>query len=167
MSLSDYKLTDGDISTKGVVAAPDKLTGTAAQNKSIFDRLIREVFKGLYNSLIDAVQDALDAKQGTLTFDSEPTAGSNNPVTSDGIKAAIDAIQPQSLTFDETPTAGSTNPVTSRGIKSAIDAITPPSITLDNVPTAGSDNPVKSQGIKSWTEALLAAAVYASIGGGY
>ena len=83
------------------------------------------------------------------------------------VAAINDLLNGGSLTFDETPTAGSTNPVTSRGIKSAIDAITPPSITLDNVPTAGSDNPVKSQGIKSWTEALLAAAVYASIGGGY
>lgn len=32
----------------------------------------------------------LNTKQDTLTFDSAPTAGSQNPVTSDGIKTAID-----------------------------------------------------------------------------
>ena len=35
----------------------------------------------------------LAAKQNALTFDTTPTEGSTNPVTSDGIKAAIDAIQ--------------------------------------------------------------------------
>ena len=36
------------------------------------------------------LQDAIDTKQDAMTFDSTPTAGSNNPVTSDGIRAAID-----------------------------------------------------------------------------
>lgn len=55
MSLSNYKITDTAIAQKGVIAAPDKLTGTAAQNKAVFDRLIRESVKGLFNSLIDAL----------------------------------------------------------------------------------------------------------------
>lgn len=37
------------------------------------------------------VDTELNAKQNTLTFDTTPTAGSSNPVTSTGIKAAIDA----------------------------------------------------------------------------
>lgn len=37
------------------------------------------------------LQDALDAKQNVLTFDSTPTDGSTNPVTSDGIYDAIQA----------------------------------------------------------------------------
>ena len=36
------------------------------------------------------LQDAIDTKQDALEFDSIPTAGSNNPVTSDGIRSAID-----------------------------------------------------------------------------
>ena len=55
MSISDYKLTDAAIAQKGVVAAPDKLTGTAAQNKAVFDRLIREAVKELFNGLIDVL----------------------------------------------------------------------------------------------------------------
>ena len=55
MSLSNYKLTDSAIAQKGVVAAPDKLTGTAAQNKAVFDRLIREAVQELFNGLIDAL----------------------------------------------------------------------------------------------------------------
>ena len=53
---SDFKITDNDIAQKGVVAAPDKLTGTAAQNKAIFDRLVREVVKTRYNEMLTALE---------------------------------------------------------------------------------------------------------------
>ena len=36
-----------------------------------------------------------------LTFDSAPTAGSNNPVTSDGIKSAIDTVNAKGITVKE------------------------------------------------------------------
>ena len=39
--------------------------------------------------------------QSRLTFDSAPKAGSNNPVTSDGIKKAIDAVNAKGLTIKE------------------------------------------------------------------
>ena len=39
--------------------------------------------------------------QKKLTFDSAPTAGSNNPVTSDGIKTAIDTVNAKGLTIKE------------------------------------------------------------------
>ena len=40
------------------------------------------------------VDNGLSGKQATLTFDQTPTAGSSNPVTSGGVKAAIDAVLP-------------------------------------------------------------------------
>lgn len=58
MSLTDYKLNDTDIASKGVTSAPDRLLGTAQQNKMVFDRLIREAVKGLYNGLIDTLAGA-------------------------------------------------------------------------------------------------------------
>lgn len=88
--------------------------------------------------------------QSRLTFDAAPTAGSTNPVTSDGIKSALDLksndsdltahkndttvhiteaertawnAKQSALTFDTTPTAGSTNPVTSEGIKTALEVL--------------------------------------------
>ena len=39
--------------------------------------------------------------QSKLTFDSAPTAGSKNPVTSDGIKSAIDTVNAKGLTVKE------------------------------------------------------------------
>ena len=39
--------------------------------------------------------------QSKLTFDAAPTAGSNNPVTSDGIKTAIDTVNAKGITVKE------------------------------------------------------------------
>ena len=93
---------------------------------------------------------ALAKKQDKLTFDDTPTDGSKNPVTSEGIKKALDEKSDNTevnLTFDDTPTEGSSNPVTSDGIKKALsDAGI--SMTFDDTPTAGSSNPVTSDGIR-------------------
>lgn len=75
---------------------------------------------GLSNDITE-LWHSVNEKQEELTFDSTPTANSTNPVTSGGVKAALDAKQ-DALTFDTTPTANSTNPVTSGGVKAALDA---------------------------------------------
>ena len=58
-------------------------------------------------------------KQDTLTFDTTPTASSTNPVTSGGVKTALDGKQ-ATLTFDSSPTQNSSNPVTSGGVYTAL-----------------------------------------------
>ena len=76
------------------------------------------------------VETALDEKQDVLTWDTVPTAGSENPVYSYGIKDYVDhaddAIytyvnnglndKQDVLTWDSIPTNGSLNPVTSDGL---------------------------------------------------
>ena len=67
-----------------------------------------------------AERTAWNGKQNALTFDTAPTAGSTNPVTSGGVKAALDDVQ-SGLVLDDTPTANSSNRVKSGGVKSALD----------------------------------------------
>lgn len=57
--------------------------------------------------------------QEALVFDTTPTAGSRNPVTSGGIYNALQTKQ-NALTFDATPTGNSTNPITSGGVYTAL-----------------------------------------------
>lgn len=87
----------------------------------------------------------IKVKQDTLVFDSTPTSGSQNPVTSDGIFAALLGKQ-NNLTFDLVPTKGSTNPVESNGVFNALVG-KQDTLTFDSVPTQNSQNPVKSGGI--------------------
>lgn len=64
MALVDNKITDTDISTNGVISAPDKLTGTVAQNKALFDKLIKDAVKVKFNSIIDALVATADGASG-------------------------------------------------------------------------------------------------------
>lgn len=63
MSLKDFKIKQSDIDTKGVVGAPDVLSGTAAENKMIFDRLIRDAVAVQFNALVDALTAASGASE--------------------------------------------------------------------------------------------------------
>ena len=110
----------------------------------------RPITKYDYDHLSPAEKDAdivyfiIDDDQDALEFDEVPTAGSDNPVKSKGIKSALDAKQ-NTLTFDQTPTAGSQNPVTSGGVKSALDASQP--IYVGDSTTLGA----LSSGATGWT----------------
>ena len=53
MALSDYKITQEETAANGVVSAPDVLTGTAQENKAVFDKLINQTVMVKHNGLID------------------------------------------------------------------------------------------------------------------
>lgn len=74
-ALADYTKTEdlADIATSGNLA-------DATQDAT-------------HRVVTDAEKAAWNAKQNALTFDSTPTAESSNPVTSGGVKAAVQAVQ--------------------------------------------------------------------------
>ena len=68
MSIRDYKITDAQFSEKGVIAAPDTLTGTAAENKGVFDRFAREIIAPQFNAIVD---DFADMEESTNNWSAE------------------------------------------------------------------------------------------------
>ena len=105
---------------------------------------------------VSAVKQGLAGKQDKLTFDSTPTAGSNNPVTSDGIKKALDNVdvgnvqeQLDAIKLEQTEQNNriSSNKTEIDGVKEDL-AGKQNVLTFDSTPTAGSQNPVTSDGIK-------------------
>lgn len=111
MALTNYKITDGDITTKGVVAAPDKLTGTAAQNKAIFDRLIREILKADINNVIDALVATSGASE--IGFTAITGLSQNN------VQAAIGALK--SITDSKADDAGTTAALALKADKTTVN----------------------------------------------
>ncbi len=89
MAITDLKLKDSDIAAKGVVAAPTVLNGTPEENKRVFDRLVREVLKGDFNGLIDALAAATGA--GEIGAAVEGLTGGTVQAILNAIKAALDA----------------------------------------------------------------------------
>lgn len=63
MSIQEQKITEAAIAANGVQSRPDKLTGTAAQNKKVFDELVTAVVKERFNALIDELTGTTAAEQ--------------------------------------------------------------------------------------------------------
>ena len=90
---------------------------------------------GAGNKIVDTyatkteLNNGLSGKQNTLTFDSAPTSGSTNPVTSGGVFSAINSKM-DDTPVDEAPTSGSANLVTSGGV---YDAINTKHVVVSNV----------------------------------
>lgn len=89
MALSDHKITDAAIAEKGVVAAPDQLSGSARTNKMLFDRLIREAVKKDYNGLIDALMAATGA--GEIGAAVDGLSGATIQAILNSVKTALDS----------------------------------------------------------------------------
>lgn len=62
MATTIKKITVAEMDENGVCAAPDILTGTPAENKAVFDNLVRQVVAPAYNACAEAV-DAINSQQ--------------------------------------------------------------------------------------------------------
>lgn len=87
MSITDYKITDAALNTKGVIAEPDTLTGRAEENKAVFDRLSREVVAPSLNGVIDTLAGTDGAANVGAAVDG--VAGDNVQAVLDGMLPAV------------------------------------------------------------------------------
>lgn len=78
-SITDINLT----SSKALVSDASGKVSTSTVSATELSRL---------SGVTSSVQDQLNSKQPALTFDATPTAGSTNPVTSGGVKDAVDVV---------------------------------------------------------------------------
>lgn len=65
------KITEAQMNANGVVAAPDVLNGTAAENKAIFDRMVRSLVAPAYNACVDVVNELADMEAGVKESESQ------------------------------------------------------------------------------------------------
>ena len=115
MALSDHKITDAAIAEKGVVAAPDQLSGSARTNKMLFDRLIREAVKADYNGLIDALMAATGA--GEIGAAVDGLSGATIQAILNSVKTELDSKISSAVT-EAALTLKSDKAVTNKHIKS-------------------------------------------------
>jgi len=84
MSFTDKKITEGDIASQGVQSRPNKLTGTAAENKRAFDNLVTAVVREKFNAFLDELMSAGAAAQ--IGVDTVPG------ITAATLQEALEAI---------------------------------------------------------------------------
>lgn len=71
------KITDAEMDAAGVVAAPDVLSGTPAQNKAVFDRMVRQLVAPAYNAAVDAINEIDGVEKGIETAETQRVEAEN------------------------------------------------------------------------------------------
>lgn len=93
MSIQEQKITDAAIAANGVQSRPDKLTGTAAQNKKVFDALVTAVVKERFNALLDELTGTTAAAQLGITTIPGSSAGNVQTALEQIVQAMQDVTQ--------------------------------------------------------------------------
>lgn len=101
------------------------------------------------DNCVDNVQEQLNAKQNTLTFDSTPINNSTNPVTSNGIYDALSLKENSSNKVTSISSSSTDTQYPSAKLLYDKLATKQDTLTFDNTPTENSNNPVKSGGVYS------------------
>ena len=154
MSFTEQKITDAEIEAAGVQSQPNKLAGTAQQNKAVFDALIKNLVKVRLNALIDELLGNTAAGQigiGAITGYSADTVQealeeivqNMQDIVSTGVsdgsvttaKLADEAVTTGKLA-DEAVTTGKLDDGAVTAAKLAAGAVTSVKITDGNVTAA-------------------------------
>ena len=93
MSIQEQKITDAAIAANGVQSRPDKLTGTAAQNKKVFDALVTAVVREKFNALLDELTGTTAAAQLGITTIPGFSAGNIQTALEQIVQAMQDVTQ--------------------------------------------------------------------------
>ena len=93
MSIQEQKITEAAIAANGVQSRPDKLTGTAAQNKKVFDALVTAVVREKFNALLDELTGAAAAAQLGITTIPGFSAGNIQTALEQIVQAMQDVTQ--------------------------------------------------------------------------
>lgn len=93
MSIQEQKITEAAIAANGVQSRPDKLTGTAAQNKKVFDALVTAVVREKFNALLDELTGMTAAAQLGITTIPGFSAGNVQTALEQIVQAMQDVTQ--------------------------------------------------------------------------
>ena len=93
MSIQEQKITEAAIAANGVQSRPDKLTGTAAQNKKVFDALVTAVVKERFNARLDELTGTTAAAQLGITTIPGFSAGNVQTALEQIVQAMQDVTQ--------------------------------------------------------------------------
>ena len=93
MSIQEQKITEAAVATNGVQSQPDKLTGTAAQNKKVFDALVTAVVREKFNALLDELTGTTAAAQLGITTIPGFSAGNIQTALEQIVQAMQDVTQ--------------------------------------------------------------------------
>lgn len=107
MAITDKKITSGEINKSHVQKQPDRLTGTAQENKSVFDTL-PELIAKKHNEALDEIVGAFSSQNSkvetinaVLNERMDEITGSANPLVPLGMYATLAELQEEHPTGEK------------------------------------------------------------------
>lgn len=99
------KITEAEMDAKGVCASPDVLEGTVAENKAVFDRMVRQIVAPAYNACAEAV-DEINARQEQIATEEsarveaekERAGAETDRVSAENARAAAESARAETET---------------------------------------------------------------------
>lgn len=95
------KITDAEMDAAGVVAAPDVLSGTPAQNKAVFDRMVRQLVAPAYNAAVDAINEIDGVEKGIETAEAQRVVAENARAAAETARENAEAARQEAETERE------------------------------------------------------------------
>lgn len=146
MALSELKQTEAELKEYGVQSAPDKLTGSAAENKMIFDRLFQNVGMSKFNLLLDYLLDGTVAEEMGINNIPELAGAETVQAALEALVQAMKdvsagAVAEGSITTSKVAEAAITGP------KVAARAITGPKVELKTIKLENLADDVTPEGL--------------------
>lgn len=77
------KITDEELYENGVCSAKDVLTGTPAENKAVFDKMVSKLVAPAYNAAVDAINEINNTEKGIQTNESQRQTAENQRQTAE------------------------------------------------------------------------------------
>lgn len=100
MAIDDYKVTNAEVQAAHVQAAPNTLTGTAQENKAVFDGY-PELLKEKHNNLIDAIDDALSEKADSSDVEAALAEKADIDDVDTALAGKVDKIEGKGLSAND------------------------------------------------------------------
>lgn len=100
MAIDDYKVTNAEVQAAHVQAAPNTLTGTAQENKAVFDGY-PELLKEKHNGLIDELDDALSEKADSSDVEAALAEKADIDDVDTALAGKVDKIEGKGLSAND------------------------------------------------------------------
>ena len=78
---------------KGVCAAPNVLKGQPAENKALFDRMVRQLVAPAYNAAVDAIGEINETESGIQAAENARADAENGRTSAEAVRAAAETAR--------------------------------------------------------------------------
>ena len=85
------KITEQQMDAVGVCSAPDMLTGSASENKAVFDKMVRQLIAPAYNAAVDAIDAINQAESGIQAAEEARAEAEEGRTTEEEARAAAES----------------------------------------------------------------------------